>query len=98
MSEKFVTKVRDVEPNLIPDARVAEMLVIHVRTLAQWRYVGRHKHDLPHIKFGRAVRYRESDVRAFIAKNQVGGTLDDAHVVKTVQASSVPLPRALAEI
>ena len=43
-------------------------------TLAQWRYLGRFTDELPWIKIGRNVRYRESDVLAFISNNQTSST------------------------
>lgn len=57
----------------LKDREVADMLNISERTLPQWRYLGKYKDDLPHYKIGRSVRYRRSDVEAFLRKCRVGG-------------------------
>lgn len=52
---------------LTPD-EVAEILKISPKQLAQWRYLGKHK-DLLYFYCGRKVRYKSSDLKAFIEKN-----------------------------
>ncbi len=49
---------------LLRPQAVAYMLGVTTNTLANWRLKGRHK--IPFIKVGNAVRYRLSDVEAFI--------------------------------
>jgi hypothetical protein len=51
---------------LLDDRQLAELFGIDPRTPAQWRYVGKFKNELPHIKIGRSVRYRRDDAMAFI--------------------------------
>lgn len=48
----------------------AEMLGVKPDTLADWRC--RSPEKLPHIKVGRLVKYRLSDIEAFIEANVVG--------------------------
>jgi excisionase family DNA binding protein len=55
-------------PLLLTPAETAKLLRISVGTLAVWRCT--HRVDLKFIKVGRAVRYRESDVKDFIAANE----------------------------
>lgn len=45
----------------------AEYLGVAVNTMSVWRSTGRY--DLPYIKVGRLVRYRLSDLQAFLARN-----------------------------
>lgn len=49
---------------LLTPTEVADLLGIQVETLNVWRATNRYK--LPYVKAGRLVRYRESDVAAFI--------------------------------
>lgn len=54
---------------LLRPAEVAERLNVELETLSAWRIQGR---GLPFVRFnGRVVRYRESDVEAFIDSNTV---------------------------
>jgi excisionase family DNA binding protein len=48
----------------------AERLGIKPSTLAVWATTQRY--DLPYVKIGRSVRYRFSDIEAFIAANVKG--------------------------
>lgn len=61
-------------PRLIDSVLVSKLLDMDAGTLAQWRYLGRFTDELPWIKIGRNVRYRESDVLAFISNNQTSCT------------------------
>ena len=61
-------------PRLIDSVLASKLLDMDAGTLAQWRYLGRYTDELPWIKIGRNVRYRESDVLAFINKNQASST------------------------
>lgn len=64
---------------LTPD-EVAEMLGVQAKTLSVWRYTKRY--DLPYVKSGRLVRYREEDVTDFImSRRREGG--GDAHISTT---------------
>jgi excisionase family DNA binding protein len=49
---------------LLTPQEVADVLGVKVQTLSVWRSHGRY--DLPYIKSGSLVRYREADVLAFI--------------------------------
>jgi excisionase family DNA binding protein len=58
---------------LITDRELAYLTGVSEKTPAQWRHLGKFKDELPYIKLGRSVRYRETDVLAFIAACQIGG-------------------------
>jgi len=60
------TKKQDV---LKSPEQAAGVLNTSIQTLANWRATGRYA--LPYVKVGRLVRYRESDLVAFIAANTV---------------------------
>lgn len=49
---------------LLTAAEVSSILGVTEGTLAVWRATNRY--DLPYVKSGRLVRYREEDVEAFI--------------------------------
>ena len=53
-------------PELLTPEEVALRLSIPKETLAQWRMT---KRELPFVKVGRLVRYRHSDIAAFINQN-----------------------------
>jgi hypothetical protein len=55
---------------LLDSIQVSKILGISVGTLAVWRATKRYA--LAYIKVGRAVRYKKSDVEAFIAANEKG--------------------------
>lgn len=56
-------------PALMRPSEVAEQLNVTIATLESWRSRGG---PLPFVRLsGRAVRYRQSDVDAFIAQNTV---------------------------
>ncbi len=55
---------------LLTKEDVSEILGVTVGTLAVWRATKRYK--LPYVKSGRLVRYRDSDVQAFIASRIQG--------------------------
>ncbi|GLQ08066.1 MULTISPECIES: helix-turn-helix domain-containing protein [Alphaproteobacteria] len=50
--------------NLLTAGEVSNILGVTTGTLAVWRATKRY--DLPYVKSGRLVRYREQDVHAFI--------------------------------
>jgi excisionase family DNA binding protein len=49
--------------------QAAEYLSVREQTLAVWASTGRY--SLPYVKVGRAVRYRLSDLDAFLARRTV---------------------------
>ncbi|MCU7836546.1 MAG: helix-turn-helix domain-containing protein [gamma proteobacterium symbiont of Taylorina sp.] len=51
-------------PALLTPEQTANKLNISEGTLSVWRCTGRY--NLPYIKVGRAVRYKESDIEFFI--------------------------------
>jgi excisionase family DNA binding protein len=51
------------ENRLLSADDVADLLGVTSQTLAVWRSTGRY--DLPFVKVGRLVRYRQADVDAF---------------------------------
>ena len=56
---------------LVLPAELAEEIVVPERTLAQWRYLGK---GPAFIKVGKHVRYRRSDVEAWLDSQTRGGT------------------------
>jgi len=66
VAEKKKEKIK-----LLTRPQAADRLGLQVQTLASWAMDGRH---LPVVKVGRSVRYKESDVDAFIEKSTVGTT------------------------
>ena len=66
-----------VKPNrnnneLLTREEAAAYLGVHAQTLAMWASRGRY--DLPMVKVGRAVRYRRSDLDAFLERRTVSST------------------------
>ena len=55
------------DAKLLTPEQVSEVLGVNTHTLAVWRSSGRY--NLPYIKAGRLVRYRASDVNAFIDRS-----------------------------
>lgn len=60
------------DDRLLTQAEAAEILSVAAQTLSVWRSSKRY--DLPYSKIGRNVRYRHSDVLAFIESRMVNGT------------------------
>ncbi|MDX2073589.1 MAG: helix-turn-helix domain-containing protein [Alphaproteobacteria bacterium] len=58
---------------LLNRKEAAEYLGIKEHTLSVW--ASEHRYDLPYVKVGRLVKYRLSDLAAFVARNtrQKGG-------------------------
>lgn len=54
---------------LISAAEAANYLGMKAQTLAQWRCAKRH--PLPYVKVGRTVRYRLTDIEAWLAGRTV---------------------------
>lgn len=57
------------DPLLAP-ADAASYLDVKEHTLAIWRTTGRY--NLPYIKIGRKIRYRQSELDAFLERRTVG--------------------------
>lgn len=57
-------------PKLFTPDEVSELLGVTAHTLAVWRSEGRY--NLPYIKTGRLVRYREEDVIRFLDERMTG--------------------------
>jgi excisionase family DNA binding protein len=55
------------QPKLLTTREAAELLHLAEDTLVVWRCTKRV--TLPFIRLGRAIRYRESDIHAFIESN-----------------------------
>ena len=56
---------------LMTRVEAAEYLGLRPQTLAIWKLTGRN--GLPCIKVGRLVKYRRSDLDAFLQRNTIGG-------------------------
>ena len=61
---------------LTPD-EVAKVLGVKPETLATWRYTKRY--NLPYIKSGRLVRYKQDDVQSFILSRRNEGRSENAN-------------------
>jgi excisionase family DNA binding protein len=57
-------------PKLLTPDQVSDLLGVTPHTLAVWRSEGRY--NLPYMKTGRLVRYREGDVKRFIEDRMRG--------------------------
>lgn len=68
MSSKEITNT-NTDPRFSPK-EAAEYLDVGVNTLSVWRCTGRY--NLPFIKVGRLVRYRKSDLDAFLTRRTRG--------------------------
>ena len=58
------------ESDLLSREQAAAYLGIAAQTLAIWKSAGRY--DLPVVKVGRLVRYKRSDLDAFIRRRTIG--------------------------
>jgi excisionase family DNA binding protein len=58
------------ESDLLTRDQAAAYLGIATRTLAIWKWAKRY--DLPYVKIGRLVRYKRSDLDAFIRRHSSG--------------------------
>ncbi len=54
---------------LLDTAEIAEQLGMSISTIRKWVHFG----FIPHVKLGRAVRFREKDVEAWIEKRTEKG-------------------------
>jgi len=62
---------------LLTKEQVSEILGITVGTLAVWRTTKRY--NLPYVKSGRLIRYREEDVQAFI-NSRIQGEVSSCNI------------------
>ncbi len=60
---------------LLTPEEVGDLLGVTEHTLANWRCERRH--NLPYVKVGRLVRYREEDVDAYIEQQTQADSSDD---------------------
>lgn len=58
---------------LFTPEQAADYLGVTAKTLAVWRCVGRY--NIPFVKVGRLVKYRRSELDAFLASRTVGASL-----------------------
>ncbi|WP_321855565.1 helix-turn-helix domain-containing protein [Paraburkholderia tropica] len=68
---KNTEKATGLQTALLTDEEAAALLGTSVNTLANWRATRRY--PLPFVKVGRLVRYRRTDIEAFITSNLVSG-------------------------
>lgn len=57
---------------MLTEDEAAAALGLKSQTLSAWRSLQRY--DLPYVRVGRLVRYRLSDVQAFVNRNTVGAS------------------------
>ena len=62
-------KNTQIEDRLLTRQEAAEFLGVTVSTLAVWACTGRY--DLPYVKIGGVIRYRLSDLVAFLERHLV---------------------------
>ncbi len=61
---------------LLNEKEAASILDLRHKTLTSWRHTKRV--DIPFVKIGRSVKYRVSDLRAFVEANLQGSALKEA--------------------
>ena len=59
-------------PALLTDHEAAEYLGVSVGTLSVWRSVGRYQ--IPYLKVGRKIRYRQCDLEAWLRTREATHT------------------------
>ncbi len=62
-----------IQHTFLTETEAANLLALSVKTLRQWRWAGI---GPVHYKFGKAVRYSESDLQEYIASSQRKSTSD----------------------
>lgn len=60
--------------SLLTTEEAAALVDAKPQTLAIWRCTGRH--NLPFVRVGRLIRYRETDILAWLDRNTVGAPRD----------------------
>jgi excisionase family DNA binding protein len=66
--QEIIRRIRIVE-RMLNSAEIADMLGMSVSTIRKWVHYG----FIPHVKLGRAVRFREKDVEAWIEERAETG-------------------------
>ena len=61
---------------LLTAKQASEMLGVTAKSLANSRYTGTKGIQVPYIKMGRIIRYKESEVKAYIENNTINHTGD----------------------
>ena len=61
---------------LLTTAEAAEILGVKPETLTVWRCVKRY--DLPYVRVGRSIRYRQSDLEAWLERRTVAAECEAA--------------------
>ncbi len=61
--------------NLLTPEQAAAFLQLHPNTLANWRHSRRV--EIPYVKIGGAVRYRETDLLEFLQRNTTAAPVPD---------------------
>lgn len=64
-----------IDNHLLTREQAAEYLGIKPQTLAVWALTQRY--NLPMVKVGRCVRYRRSDLEAFLERRTVGASAEE---------------------
>lgn len=64
-----------IEKQLLKEAEAAEFIDLKPQTLASWRCKG--VNDLPFLKIGRAVRYRRTDLEAWMEQRTATCTVTE---------------------
>jgi len=72
------SSMKSVQDSLLTRPQAAELLGVKVQTLAAWAVDGRY--GLPFVKVGRSVRYRRSEIEAFIERRTVGSAVQAARM------------------
>jgi excisionase family DNA binding protein len=67
MSKAEVTLLQKFESDLLTREQAAAYLGVAVQTLAMWKWAKRY--DLPFVRIGRLIKYRKSDLDAFIGRH-----------------------------
>lgn len=61
-------------PEYLTPKQTSETIGVQLQTLAAWRSSGRY--GLPFVRVGRLIRYRRSDVQAWLESRRVAGAVD----------------------
>lgn len=65
MNKQNLSRLVEARADLLDESQAADFLTVARGTLSVWRSTGRHA--LPFVKIGRSVRYRRSDLQAWLA-------------------------------
>ena len=72
LPSKVVAAHEAASDRLVDTAGAAGMMKVQPQTLALWRCTGRY--GLPYVKVGRSIRYRVSDIEAWLRGRTVAPT------------------------